>query len=211
MSLICACPPATAITAITLDNCEEYFGQIQRAFFQRTKSSSTTNVITIASTNPNLLATWTDLKAATDSTKVVTGPKFGSFILDEPGPREQGSGNEVPGGIPISLGNNPSTATGRFINISQASAESIKLLRCERKNTSVFLITESGLILGLGNTVSSPTTFRGIPIRSLFIGDKFLGGFDGYDYNPFSWRFLPEWSSTLYAVTPSDFDALEDL
>ncbi len=208
--LQCACPPAAALTAIPADDCFEQLGQIQKFMVQRTKDGSTINTITIATTNPNLLATWTALKAAVDNTKVVVSPFVNNPANEAGEAREFGSDNQVVDGAPILLGRQASVFTSEFYNIKQSIVSVIKGLECE-KELSVFLITESGNIVGLADDPSSPTTFKGIPIRSFFVSDKVLGNFDEPDRNFVRWSFLPNWSDLLYQVTPSDFDAKTEL
>lgn len=210
MSLICDCPAATAITSFASDACLERFGQIQRFGVQRTKSAGALNEIVIATDDPEELATWTALKAAVDSTKV----QFSTFIQEPAAPageaREYGGGNATIGGTPILLGSNPTPFSAAFLDVKQSVILSMKGLMCE-KELSVFLITENGQIIGLTDNHTTPTTFRGIPIKSFYLSDKQMGMFEEPDKNFVRWSFVPGWSDYLYAVSPSDFEALTEL
>lgn len=208
--LLCSCTPATAISTIPDDDCVERIGQIIGFGVQRTKSAGVENVITIGSTNPNLLATWTALIGAADSTKVQFSPQIGGPVHDVGSPRTYGGNNDVPSGGTIILGNNSSTFTGSFLDVKQALIAVIKELRCE-KNLSVFLISEHLNIWGLTDDPGTPTIFKGIPIESFWVTDKILGLYDAPDRNEVSWVFPPEWSDNLYSVTPSDFNPKVDL
>ena len=208
--MICPCPESAAITTITADDCKEAIGQIQKFGIQRTKDGLTVNEIVIATTNPNLKATWTALKAAIDSTKVQFSPEIIETTHEAGEARTYGSGNQVLNGIPLVIGRNASPFTAAFDRIQQKIAKELKTYECE-KNLSVFLIDENGIIWGKTDDVDTPTIFKGIPIESFFVSDKKLGGFDGVDQNMLSWSFKQNWSDDLLGVTPSDFDALEEL
>jgi len=210
MSLLCSCPAPTEIPDITSDDCVERIGEVQKIVFQRTKDGTTLNEITIATSNPNLLATWTALKAASDNTKVTVSPFIQGPESDPGEPREFGGEGQTLGGIPILLGSSPTSFTAQLIDVKQLVVQDLKEYMCERE-LSVFLVDEHGRIWGLADDPSSATTFRGIPIRGFFVSDKNLGGFTEPDRNEIRWSFLPNWSDNLYSVTPSDFEALVEL
>lgn len=210
-SLLCACPPAAAIGTISSDDCVERLGQILKVVIQRTKLNATTeNIITIATTNPNLLATWTALKAAVDSSKVQASPTFVSANFEPGEAIEAGGGNDSVGGIPTVVGRNPSAFTCQFEDVKQTIMREMKTLECE-KELSVFFINADGEIIGVSDDPTTPTTFKGFPIRSFFVSDKKPGGFDQTDKNQFKFSLLPNWSDYLTRITPSDFNALTQL
>ena len=76
-------------------------------------------------------------------------------------------------------------------------------------NRSFFLFDENGAIGAIEDTGTAGTYYP-IPIRSLFIGDKTLGGLEAPDSNAIQWSFLPNWSDDLAIVAPS-FNPLTDL
>ena len=88
----------------------------------------------------------------------------------------------------------------------------LKKLMCEADagNLGVYLFDENGMI-GAIQDGATPTTYYPIPVRSLFVGDKSLGGFEAPDSNTISWSFLPDWSDYLAKVAPTDFNPLTDL
>lgn len=206
----CTCPLPTAITDFISDSCNERLGQIQKFIIQRTKDGTTVNEITIATSNPNALATWTALKSASDGTKVQVSTYVQGATVDVGAAREYGSGNEVLGGVPITIGREPSAFSAQMYDLKQSIVKVYKELECE-KELSVFLINEHGQIIGEVDDHDSPTTFKGFPIKSFFVGDKDLGGFDEPDKNEVRWSFLPNYSDMLYVVSPTDFDALTDI
>ena len=208
--MICNCPPDAAISTIPVDECLERLGQIQKFGIQRLKNGSVLNEIVIATTNPNVLGTWTDLKSATDSTKVQFSPYIENVENEVGEPRTFGGGNQTIGGIEKIVGRNPSNLTGAFYDLKQAIVKELKKYECE-KELAVFLITENGLIVGITDNPATPTKFSGIPIRSFFVSDKKLGGLEESDANNFQWSFLPNWSDNLHIVTPADFNALSAL
>lgn len=207
---LCGCAPSAEIQDISTATTKERLGQIQKFMLQRTKDGSTVNSITIGTSNPNLLATWTALKSATDNTKVQTSPYVENPAFEAGEAREYGGGNETIGGIPITIGRSPSSFNGEFLDMPQSVIEELKKYECE-DGISVFLINECGAIIGLTDDHTTPTTFKGIPVRSFFVSDKMIGGYDSVDKNMVKWMFLPNWSDKLHVVTPSDFEALTQL
>ncbi len=75
----------------------------------------------------------------------------------------------------------------------------------------MYLNDEYGRIIALADDVVTPTEIYPIPIASLFVGDKMLGGLEDVDKNTISWKFFPNWSDKLVIITPTDFNALTDL
>lgn len=210
MALLCGCPPDAQIPTIPTDECIERIGQIQKFLVQRTKNGAVVNEIDIAASNPNLLATWTALKAATDSTKVQTSPYIQEPVNEAGEAREYGGGNQTLGGIPITIGRNPSTFEAAFVDVKQKIIKELKKYECE-KELSIFLLNEHGQIIGITDDPDTPAKFKGIPVRSFFVSDKRMGMYEEVDKNMVKWSFLPNWSDNLHIVNPSDFDALAAL
>ena len=208
--MICDCPQADAIQTIPSDECVENLGQIQRYGVQRRKSGATENWINIATTDPELLATWTALKAAADSTKVQFSPIFGNPTTEPGEAIEFGGGNETPGGIPIVVGRQPTTFEAVFYRLKQYIVKALKSYECEVA-ISVFLVTEAGQIAAIADDPQNPTMIKGIPIRGYFVSDKGLGGREAPDVNNVKWQFEPNWSDNLVLITPSDFDPISAL
>ena len=211
MGLLCTCPVAAEPSDIYIDSCPEQVGQIQKIVFQRLKNGTVKNKFTIASANPNAIASWTPLLAASDSTKVVQTP-FLSEPTTTPGdPLTYGGGNATINGVEIVVGRNSTLFEGKYLNTSQRSIKAMKDYQCEE--IACYLVDEHGRIWGLADDNASATEFYPIPIQNntLFVGDKNLGGFDNPDDNMIRFYFAPNWSDELYSVTPTDFDALNDL
>ena len=109
------------------------------------------------------------------------------------------------------IGREPTAFTGAIRKVPQSIIKVLKELQCESwgDNLGVYLFDENGAIGALkGETVGD---YFPIPIRSLFIGDKTLGGLDAPDSNAIQWSFLPNWSDDLSLVAPEDFNPLTDL
>lgn len=211
MSLYTGCTSAASLTAIPALDCSVSLAQVQRLIFQRVTTSGSRNEITDTPDDPAVLATWTALKAAVDSTKVVVTPILGNPVTDEAGFREFGGGNETPDGIPIRLDANPTPFSCRLYaaTAQQDIAAAIEALAGE--SLQVYMVDSTGRIAGETDDVGTPTLLRGFKIRSLAVSDLILGGFDGVDYNVIQFELLPGWSRTLRIVEPSDFDALTEL
>jgi hypothetical protein len=210
MSLLINCPQGAALQAIPIVNCPEAIGQIQKVVFQRIKNAAGgKNKFVIATNDPAELATWTPVLAAADATKVVPSPYIQAPVFEAGAAREYGGGNETLGGMPIVIGREPSTFTGNILRAAQKTIEALKTYQVEE--VGVFLLDEFSRIIGLVDDHTTPTEFYPIPISSLFVGDKVIGGLESVDMNMVSWRFAPNWSDKLSIVVPTDFNALSDL
>jgi hypothetical protein len=209
MGLNCGCPAGAAIASITAEACSESLGQIQKVIFQRIYSAGTTkNEFVVATTNPNLKATWTPLFAAVAGTKTTISPYIQGPTNEVGAARKFGGGNATLGGIEVIIGREPSKFTCNLYSIRQATTiKDMKDLMCEK--LGVFLIDENGRIAGIGNA-ATPTIISPIPIHSLFIGDKKLGGVEEPDSNTMEFSLMPNWSDNLAIVTPIDFSPLTD-
>lgn len=210
MSYLTTCPVGASIADIPLSDCPVSLGQIQKVLFVRLNASAgVLNEFVIASANPELKATWTPGLAASDGTKIVQSP-FISAPTGEAGEAlTYGGGNETLDGEEIIIGSAHTPFTGKLLQAASITIESLKKLIGE--TLGVYLIDEHGRITGVVEDNTAKTKFRPIPIRSLFISDKTLGGFDAPDSYMISWSFRANWSDKLHTVTPSDFSALNDL
>lgn len=207
--MVCSCSESEHLEDLVIPECKESMGQLQKVVFQRVYSEpGVRNFIS----DPTLKASWTGLFSADDSTKCIVSP-FIQGPTTEPGAaRTWGSGNEVLGGQPVILGAENTTFTGNIYQEKQSVIKTLKTYMCE--NLAVWLIDEHGHIGCLSETTTSGSTtttkYYPIPIRSFFVGDKNLGGYDSPDGNVISWSFAPNWSDNLVIVEPSDFNPLTD-
>lgn len=210
--LTCSCPAAAALTSIDAVNCAQNFGQIQKLAFQRLRDAEgnrngfgpdfSTDVLTLASWTPNL--------TADDATKIVVTPYINNPTTEAGEARTVGGGNESLGGIETIIGSNPTTFTSVLNGMPQNVIKQLKTLMCEAQgnNLGVYLFNEAGQIACIQD--ESGNSYP-IPIRSLFVGDKNFGGFEGLDTNALSFSFPPNYSDDMVIVTPSDFNPLTDL
>lgn len=209
--MICKCPAATALPTIQIPNCPESFGQIQKVAFQRlTTDAGKKNSFTSAASITKL-ASWTPKLTAEDSTKVVVSPYIQAPTAEAGAARTFGGGNETLGGIEEVIGREPTPFTGVIRKVAQSVIKALKELQCESYggNLGVFLFDENGAI-GAIEDATTTGTYYPIPIRSLFIGDKTLGGLEAPDSNAISWSFLPNWSDDLKVIAP-EFNPLTDM
>lgn len=210
MGLLINCPQSAALSPITIVDCPESVGQIQKAVFQRVNSATgVKNKFDIATADPKVLASWTARLAAADGTKVVPSPYISAPTTEPGAAREYGGGNETLGGIPLIVGREPTTFTGSFLLTSQKTIADMK--KYEGENVGVYLLDEYGRIIALADDVETPTEIYPIPIASFFVSDKMIAGLEGADKNDVSWRFFPNWSDKLVILTPTDFNALTDI
>ena len=215
---LCACPAATALTTIPAATCAESFGQIQKVAFMRLKKADgTVNKFTDGvSTGIDKKAAWTAAMALTDGGKVVISPYIQAPTEDGGDARTFGGGNDTLGGVEIVIGRNPMNFSGVMRGVPQSIIKVMKELQCEASgdNLGVILFDDNGNIEAIKEVVTgSPDviSYKPIPIRSLFVGDKVHGGLEAPDSNAISWKFLPNYSDDLAIVAPTDFNPLTDL
>lgn len=197
---------------IPVSNCPESFGQIQKVAFQRLyKSTGEKNSFTTAA-GIEKKASWTPLLSADDDTKIVISPYIQAPTAEAGAARTFGGGNETLGGVEEIVGREPTPFTGVMRKLPQKIIKTLKELQCESwgDNLGVYLFDENGAI-GAIQDAKTATTHYPIPIRSLFIGDKTLGGYEAPDSNNIQWVFLPNWSDDLAIIVPEDFNPLTDL
>lgn len=209
--MICKCPLGASLATIPNVKCPESFGQIQKVAFQRLLTDAGAKNSFTTTKSITLLASWTALMEAADSTKVVVSPYIQAPTAEGGAPRTFGGGNETLGGIEEIIGREATPFTGVLRKIPQAVIKVMKQLECESYagNLGVYLFDENGAI-GAIEDAGTAGTYYPIPIRSLFIGDKTLGGLEAPDSNAIQWSFLPNWSDDLAIVVP-DFNPLTDL
>lgn len=208
----CKCPAATAITSIPAITCPESFGQIQKVAFQRIYSSGSTKNSFTTLADIKLLASWTALLSAADSTKIVVSPYIEAPTAEAGAARTFGGGNESLNGVEEIIGREPTPFSAVIRKAPQTVIKAIKDLQCESAvhNLGVYLFDELGNI-GAIQDETTPTTYYPIPVQSFFVGDKTLGGLEAPDSNAISWSFKPNWSDDLAIVVPTDFNPLTDL
>lgn len=210
--MICRCPAGTALPDIPVSNCPESFGQIQKVAFQRLYKSTGEKNSFKTDAGIEKKASWTPLLAADDDTKIVISPYIQAPTAEAGAARTFGGGNETLGGVEEIVGREPTPFTGVMRKLPQKIIKALKELQCESwgDNLGVYLFDENGAI-GAIQDAKTATTHYPIPIRSLFIGDKTLGGYEAPDSNNIQWAFLPNWSDDLAFIVPEDFNPLTDL
>lgn len=204
--MICKCPLGTTLPDIPKFTCGESFGQIQKLAFQRLKGTSGTANKFTADKEITKKASWDTLLAATDDTKIVVTPFLNAPSAEAGAARTFGGGNDSLGGIEEVVGAEPTPFTAVFRRLPQSIVKAMKELVCESQahNLGVYLIDENGAVGALAGETEGD--YSAIPVESLFIGDKTLGGFDAPDSNGIQFSFRPNWSDDLKVVA-CEFDA----
>lgn len=197
---------------IPVSNCPESFGQIQKVAFQRLYKSTGEKNSFKTDAGIEKKASWTPLLSVDDDTKIVISPYIQAPTAEAGAARTFGGGNETLGGVEEIVGREPTPFTGVMRKLPQKIIKALKELQCESwgDNLGVYLFDENGAI-GAIQDAKTATTHYPIPIRSLFIGDKTLGGYEAPDSNNIQWVFLPNWSDDLAIIVPEDFNPLTDL
>ena len=208
MGLNCGCPAGAHIADLSIAECKESMGQLQKVLFQRIyKTAGTLNSIDDLTKK----ASFTTLLSAADGSKVTVSPYIQGPTTEPGAARTFGGGNETLGGIEIIIGREPTTFTGTIYQESQKTIAQLKQYMCE--NVGVYLIDENGNIGCLVDDMDEPTKYMPIPIGKLFVGDKNLGGFENPDSNTIEWSFFPNWSDKFFIVKREnmDYNPLTDL
>lgn len=197
---------------IPVSNCPESFGQIQKVAFQRLYKSTGEKNSFKTDAGIEKKASWTPLLSADNDTKIAISPYIQAPTAEAGAARTFGGGNETLGGVEEIVGREPTPFTGVMRKLPQKIIKALKELQCESwgDNLGVYLFDENGAI-GAIQDAKTATTHYPIPIRSLFIGDKTLGGYEAPDSNNIQWAFLPNWSDDLAIIVPEDFNPLTDL
>lgn len=214
MGLNCGCPAGAHLADLEIAECKESLGQIQKIIIQRIYGSDgVKNGIVEASIKSK--AAMAALAAAADGTKIIISPYIQNPTTTPGEARTFGGGNQTLGGVEIVIGREPTTFEGVIYQELQSTIKTLKEYSCEE--IGVYLIDENGNIGALGGYISSnqqsvKAVFP-IPIRSFFVGDKNLGGYEEPDSNSIRWSFLPNWSDDLVIIKQSemDYNPLTDL
>ena len=199
------CPAATSLPTIPTESCAKRFGQTQKIIFQRLYDGSTRNGIADGTTTgqAGLLASWTALKTATDSTKIAVTPFVENPTPDGGDAKTVGGGNESLNGAERIIGSNPVGMSFKLNNKDQAIIAELKKLMCEAlaNNLGVYLINENGQIMGRKETSGNTTTWYPMPIQTLFVSDLMPNGLDADDSNDMSFKFVPGYSDKVDFIT----------
>ena len=214
MGLNCGCPAGAHLADLQIADCKESLGQIQKVIIQRRYSSQgVLNKIPAANiiTKTAMVA----LATAADGTKIIISPYIQNPTTTPGEARTFGGGNQTLGGIEIVIGREATTFEGIIYQEKQSTIKTMKEYSCEE--IGVYLVDENGNIGAIKEEVSSgggtTVNYLPIPVRSFFVGDKNLGGYEEPDSNAIKWSFLPNWSDNLEIVKQStmDYNPLLDL
>jgi hypothetical protein len=210
MGLNCGCPAGAHLADLAIAECKESLGQIQKVIIQRRYSSQGV-LNTISAANIAKKTDMAALAAAADGTKIIISPYIQNPTTTPGEARTFGGGNQTLGGIEIVIGREPTTFEGIIYQEKQSTIKTMKEYSCEE--IGVYLIDENGNIGAIADNPSSPTAYSPIPLRSFFVGDKNLGGYEEPDSNTIRWSFLPNWSDNLVIIKQDtlDYNPLTDL
>lgn len=210
MGLNCGCPAGAHLADLSIAECKESFGQIQKIIIQR-KYQSAGLLNKISAADIKTKTAMAALASASNGTKIIISPYIQNPTTNPGEARTFGGGNQTLGGIEIVIGREPTTFEGVIYQESQQTIKAMKSYSCEE--IGVYLIDENGNIGAIADTPANPANYLPIPIQSFFVSDKKLGGYEEPDSNSISWSFLPNWSDNLVIIKQSelDYNPLTDL
>lgn len=209
MGLNCGCPAGQHLKDLTIAECKESFGQIQKVIFARIFSDAGVKN-KIPKDKISEKATMASLLTADNGTKLIVSPYIQNPTTEPGEARTFGGGNQTLGGIEIVIGREPTTFTGVIYQEAQSVIKTLKTYSCEK--IGVFLIDENGNIGAIDET-GEGTEYEPIPVDKFFVGDKNLGGYEEPDSNTISWSFYPNWSDNLVLIKANtlNYNPLTDL
>lgn len=210
MGLNCGCPAGAHLTDLSIAECKESLGQIQKVIIQR-KYQSAGLLNKISADDIKTKTAMAALASASNGTKIIISPYIQNPTTTPGEARTFGGGNQTLGGIEIVIGREPTTFEGVIYQESQQTIKAMKTYSCEE--IGVYLIDENGNIGAIADNPTTPANYSPIPIQSFFVGDKNLGGYEEPDSNTIRWSFLPNWSDNLVIIKQSelDYNPLTDL
>lgn len=210
MGLNCGCPAGAHLADLQIADCKESLGQIQKVIIQRRYGSAgVLNTIPEASIKSK--TAMAALATAADGTKIIISPYIQNPTTTPGEARTFGGGNQTLGGIEIIIGREATSFEGVIYQEKQSTIKTMKEYSCEE--IGVYLIDENGNIGAIKTASGNATAYAPIPLRSFFVGDKNLGGYEEPDSNAIKWSFLPNWSDDLEIIkqTEMDYNPLTDL
>ena len=210
MGMNCGCPAGAHLADPAIAECKESFGRIQKIIIQR-KYQSAGLLNKIADADIKSKTAMAGLAAAADGTKIIISPYIQNPTTTPGEARTFGGGNQTLDGIEIVIGREPTAFEGIIYQEKQSTIAAMKNYSCEE--IGVYLIDENGNIGAIADNVTTPANYLPFPIRSFFVGDKKLGGYEEPDSNAIKWSFLPNWSDKLVIIPQSalDYNPLTDL
>lgn len=208
MGLNCGCPAGAHLADLQIADCKESLGQIQKVIIQR-RFSSAGVLNKIAATDIKSKTAMAALASAADGTKIIISPYIQNPTTTPGEARTFGGGNQTLGGIEIVIGREATSFEGIIYQEKQSTIKTMKEYSCE--DIGVYLIDENGNIGAIKD--GAKDEYSPIPLRSFFVGDKNLGGYEEPDSNTIKWSFLPNWSDDLEIIkqTDMDYNPLTDL
>lgn len=201
MGMNCGCPIGAHLSDLSIAECKESLGQIQKIIIQR-KFQSTGVLNKIAAADIKSKTAMATLAASATGTKIIVSPFIQNPTTTPGEARTFGGGNQTLGGVEMVIGREPTTFEGIIYQEKQSTIATMKEYSCE--DIGVYLIDENGNIGAISE--DNGANYQPIPVRSFFVGDKNLGGYEEPDSNAIRWSFLPNWSDNLVIINQSDMD-----
>ena len=217
--LLDCCPLAASLSDIPSSSCPENIGQIQRFWFVRKGNvvidtvspfsnslPTTPSTPDIAGADPETIALWNLLFAASNEFKVIKSPLIGgdSTLTAGTNITQGGGDNSTLNGETYLNGINPTDGSARFDSLTAAQIKEFRKLACEGSGLEVYLISQEGKIWGkkVGNLLT------GFPCANVVLGTMNNSGFGTRDNNVLTFQLDFDWDEHKYALTPSNFNAL---
>jgi hypothetical protein len=205
------CPAPAAIADIVPEGCQIDFDQIIMLIFQRVQSAAPFTATSIL-----LLATWTPLLTAADSTKVVATPKFAELVIPQSTAIQVGGNdNTTINGIPQYNGEGFVPVTAEIPGLDSLTKRALKNLTPEsipnalgQSGLSVYMVNRFSQIIAMGKDA---THIYGFPVNNFRVSSVGSQGFNARNKTQIGFDLLPDWDDYAQVYTPTAFDPLVDI
>lgn len=200
------CPPPASLAAVPAQDCPERFDQIVRFAFQRIQDTPS-----FTETSIMLQATWTDLMAETDDTKLILSPLIPNVVIP-PGEvlKEGGNDNTTINGIPKLAGRGFVPVTAQLQDTKAAVRAALRALVAESALIPGFTNLWAYGINRFGQVIyeKSSANCLGIKIYNLYVGDTGTEGLNKSNINNLTFDLEPGWSDATATIKPTAFNPL---
>lgn len=208
----CVCPRPAAIATVLRVTCTENIGQVQRAAFQRGGFEFDANADPV--TTITLLASWTPLLTAVNSTKLVITPYLENFVIPQAEAITRGGNdNTTLNGVEQVVGYGGITVTANLTGVPVSIIDALRDLMCE-PDIVVYLFNQYGKIVcrELDPDDNPGDVYGGIPIEPNTLGVPYPGnnGFATLDEATMRFGLSADWAQNRAIIEP-DFNLKTDL
>lgn len=214
MTFIPDCPLDAALNQAAGIDCEVITGQIVGMAFQLRGSSSYFDNLAGIQAEAN----WNNFASASDASKIVYTPQFGSGLTIPNSERNESGrdSNESIGGVGILNGGNTVTVTGMFYGLNYETIVALESytpysLFSRTRLLAYFILEGKSSTTGRVKAATNGTTYSGIEIYNWRVSTKNLQGFNSKDATMIDFVLKSNWDRNVEIVEDMDFNPIDKL